>query len=310
MAIFSALIIQIIPLLLLIGVGYVAGRCLDVQMHSLSMLSIYLLVPFVIAISLANIDLKLEYVAIPFVLYVICSTLCVVAVKLGKLTLDKSYHPLMALLGGLSNTGYFGIPIITALLGPAAIGIYMLFNMGLAVTEVTTAYYLANRANLSIKDSIKRVLRLPPLYGVGAGITLNLLNIEIPDIVHKYWQHATGAYIIIGMMLIGVGLSKLNGLKLNWRFTSLCFAHKYLIWPLTFLGLILLDKTLLHALDHNTHIMLLLIGICPLPANAVAYATQLKLPAEEVAATILLSTIFALLYVPAVISLYYFLIPT
>ncbi len=308
MDIFQNLIVQIIPLLLLIGIGYIAGRRLEVQMHSLSMLVIYILVPFVIAISLANIELRPEYVVIPFALYFICSALCVIALKLGKFALDKNYQPLMALLGGLSNTGYFGIPIITALLGPAAIGVYMLFNMGLAVTEVTTAYYLANRAHLSIKDSLKRVLRLPPLYGVAAGVTLNLLNVEISDVVYKYWTHATGAYVIIGMMLIGVGLSKLDGLKLNWRFTGLCFAHKYIIWPACFIGLIALDHLYLHWLDFNTHLMLLLIGVCPLPANAVAYATQLKLPAEEVAATILLSTIFALLYVPAAISLYYFMI--
>ena len=287
------------------GIGFFAGRKLDVNMHSLSMLSIYILVPFVITVSLINIDLRPSHIAVPVFLFFLCSALCYIATKLGQKLLDKDYHPLMPLLGGTSNSGYFGIPILVALLGPSAIGVYMLFNMGVLVTEVTTSYYLSNRANTDIKGSIKRVLKLPPLYAVIVGISLNLLNVEVPKVITTYWEHATGAYIIIGMMLIGVGLSKLKGLHVDPKFTALCFSHKYLLWPAVFLGLILIDQNFTHILNKDDHLMLFLLGICPLPANAVAYAAQLKLHAQETAAAILLTTLFALIYVPTLISLYF-----
>tara|TARA_R110002126_G_scaffold3263_2_gene18668 strand:- start:112961 stop:113893 length:933 start_codon:yes stop_codon:yes gene_type:complete len=308
MDIFITLFVQIIPLLALIGIGYVAGKKLSVNMHSMSMLSIYILVPFVIAISLMQIELKPSYIAVPIFLFFICAALCHIANSLGKRFLDKEYRPLMPLLGGTANTGYFGIPIVTALLGPAAIGVYMLFNMAFSVTEVTTSYYLSNRSNMDIKQSIKRVLKLPPLYGIIAGFLLNITHVTLPDVVYTYWTHATGAFIIIGMMLIGVGISQLKGLEINLKFTGLCFIHKYLIWPLTFTALIIFDKNVTHLLDSDAHLMLFLLGVCPLPANAVAYATQLKLPAEETAVAILLSTIFALVYVPSTIGLYYMFI--
>jgi len=306
--IFISLFVQIIPLLMLIAIGYIAGKKLDVNMHSMSMLSLYILVPFVIAVSLMQIELKPSYIAVPICLVFVCAALCHIANFLGKRFLNQEYRPLMPLLGGTANTGYFGIPLVTTLLGPSAIGVYMLFNMAFAVTEVTTSYYLSNRANMDIKESIKRVLKLPPLYGIIAGFVLNITNATLPDVVYTYWTYATGAFIIIGMMLIGVGISQLKSLALNMRFTGLCFIHKYLIWPLVFTTLIIWDKNITHLLDSDAHLMLFLLGICPLPANAVAYATQLKLPAEETAVAILLSTIFALLYVPAAIGLYFMFI--
>jgi predicted permease len=302
---FFTLIVQIIPLLCLIGVGFYAGRKLDMNMHSMGMLSIYILSPFVIAISLMQVDLKPSYIAVPIFFFFICSALAFLASKLGRKLLDKPYQPLMPLLGGTANTGYFGIPIVTALLGPTAIGIYMLFNMALALTEVTSSYYLSARGHMTVKDSLKRVLRLPPLYGVIIGILLNITHVPLPEVVHSYWTHATGAYIIIGMMLIGVGLSKLPSLHINLKFTSLIFFHKFIIWPAVFIAFIYIDKSYTQWLNNDAYLMLFLMAICPLPANAVAYAVQLKLPAEETAAAILASTLLALLYVPAALSLYF-----
>tara|TARA_R110002124_G_scaffold287216_2_gene471674 strand:- start:110545 stop:111486 length:942 start_codon:yes stop_codon:yes gene_type:complete len=302
---FFTLIIQIIPLLCLIGVGFYAGRKLDMNMHSMGMLSIYILSPFVIAISLMQVDLQPSYIAVPIFFFFIVSGLSLLASKLGRKVLEKPYQPLMPLLGGTANTGYFGIPIVTTLLGPAAIGIYMLFNMALLITEVTSSYYLSARGHMTIKDSLKRVVKLPPLYGVIIGVTLNVIHAPLPAIVHTYWTHATGAYIIIGMMLIGVGLSKLPSLHINLKFTGLIFLHKFIIWPAVFIALLCIDKSYTHWLNDDAYLMLFLISICPLPANAVAYAVQLKLPAEEAAAAILASTLLALLYVPAALTLYF-----
>ena len=41
------LVTQIIPLLILIALWYFAGRKLDVNLHSLAMISIYIIAPFV-----------------------------------------------------------------------------------------------------------------------------------------------------------------------------------------------------------------------------------------------------------------------
>jgi predicted permease len=302
---FFKLIVQIIPLLCLIGVGFYAGRKLDMNMHSMGMLSIYILSPFVVCVSLMQVDLKPSYIAVPIFLFFVTTALSFLAKKFGQKCLDKPYQPLMPLLGGTANTGYFGIPIVTALLGPAAIGIYMLFNMALLITEVTSSYYLSARGHMSVKDSLKRVLKLPPLYGVIIGVFLNILPVPLPTIVHIYWTHATGAYIIIGMMLIGVGLSKLPSLHINLKFTGLIFLHKFIIWPAVFIALIYIDKNYTYWLNSDAYLMLFLISICPLPANAVAYAVQLKLPAEETAAAILASTLLALIYVPAALTLYF-----
>lgn len=305
--IFSTLFIEIIPLLMIIAVGLFAGRKLEMSMHSLSVLSLYIIGPFVTTVSLSHIDLNLEYIAVPILFYFVASGLALLAFKMGQWALDKDYHPIMPLIGGTSNCGYFGIPIVVALWGMEAIGLYILFNASLLAVEVTTSYYLSVRTHSSFRESLKRILKLPPFYALIIGIGLNILNIPIPNVVNTYWEHATGAYIIIGMMLIGVGLSKLEHFKLNIRFTSLALLHKYVIWTAVFLSLILIDKNVTGFLDAKAHTLIFIMAICPLAANSVAYAIQLKLHAQETAGTVLLSTALALVYVPLALSLYIFI---
>lgn len=48
--------------------------------------------------------------------------------------------------------------------------------------------------------------------------------------------------------------------------------------------------------------MMLLISACPLAANTVAFATLLKTEPEKAGVAVLLSTVFALFYIPALVA--------
>ena len=68
-------------------------------------------------------------------------------------------------------------------------------------------------------------------------------------------------------------------------------------------GLILIDQTILNWYSDDIYFMILLMGLVPLAANIVAFAAHLKLPAEEAALAVLLSTLAALFYLPIMITL-------
>ncbi len=111
---------------------------------------------------------------------------------------------------------------------------------------------------------------LPLLALIGLGyVAGRWLEVEPRSLAAflTWWGLFTGAWVIIGMMLIGVALSQVGGWRANARLTGILFSIKFLVWPACTYGFALLDKTLLGLFDPMVHTLLLVIGIVPLPEH-------------------------------------------
>lgn len=296
----STLLGQLIPLLLLIGLGYLAGRWLGVESRSLAMIAIYFLSPLVNFGGVAQLDFRSAYLLLPPVLFGIAAGMALLVYWLaGRLYADNTRN-LVAMAASTGNTGYFGTPLVLALLGPQAAGIYFLMNFAVALSETTVGYYVGARGHHGMRDSLKKVLSLPANYAVLLGLAWNALSLPLPTNFLPWWERFTGAWVIVGMMLIGVALSQAGGWRANARLTGLLFAVKFLLWPACTWGFALLDRAVLGLFDPLVHTLLLIIGVVPLAGNTVTFATQLKLRSGEAAAVVLESTVFAVVYIPLV----------
>ena len=169
--------------------------------------------------------------------------------------------------------------------------------------EATVFYYLAARSAFDIRQSLIKLLKFPGLYAVGAGLLVNAVQFELPELFWTYWAHFKGAYVVMGMMIIGAALSNLEKFTFGPRFLSLVFVGKFVIWPALAYSAILLDQHMLHWFSNDIHLMIMIMAIVPPAANTVAFAAQLDLEPEKAATTILLSTLFALFYIPLIIWL-------
>ncbi len=300
MQIFTLLITNLFPLYILIALGYIGGRYMQLNLESIARILIFMLQPVVAFGAIAKIDFQPQYLALPFMVAGVSATIALTSYYFSKKIFSPKRASLIGMGSASGNTGYFGIPIILALFQPDALGIYLMINVGIQICEATLAYYLGARGEHTVVESVKRVLRLPVIYALLLGLLVNFSGMELPPIFYTYWDHATGAWIIFGMMLIGIALGKSAPLEFNLRLTAWLGAVKFIAWPLAALGLIALDTHVLHLFDRDIHTMLLIIGIVPLPGNIVAYAAQLNVHPEETAMAVLLSTLFALIYIPVV----------
>jgi hypothetical protein len=291
---------QLIPLLLLIGVGYVAGRWLRVQAHSLAMLAIYFLAPVVHFGGVARLNFQSAYLLLPPLLFGIAASLAVLSYWLVARWYSDNTRNLVALSASTGNTGYFGTPLVLALFGPTAVGLYFLMNFAVALCETTVGYYFGARGRHGVRDSLLKVLKLPANYAVLLGLLWNALGWSLPQVFLTWWDRLTGAWIVVGMMLIGVALSQAGGWRANARLTGLLFSIKFVLWPACTFGFALLDRAVLGLFDPMVHALLLIIGVVPLAGNTVAFATQLHLRPGEMAAAVLESTVFAVFYIPLV----------
>jgi predicted permease len=159
------------------------------------------------------------------------------------------------------------------------------------------------RGNADFKTAVRRVLKLPVIHAVWLGLLLNLCGFEMPQIMGKYWNYATGAWVFIGMMLIGVALSKQAKLVPDWRLMAWMFAPKFILWPLAGFGIIAADAAFFHALDADIYKMIAIFTSVPLAGNVVAFAANLDLHPERAATAVLASTLLAIVTVPGALAL-------
>lgn len=303
MDIFFTLLSNIAPLYGIIVLGWIAGRFYGVDRESIAGLAIYIIVPIVSFYYVANVEFKPAYVLLPFILYGLFSTLTILMYRVGRLVYPDKRANLLAMCSVASNTGYFGLPLVILLFPEEWVGVYVFSLVGALLYEATVMYYIANRGNFSPKDSVKRVLKFPVLYAVLLGLSVNFSGIELPKQLDPYWVYFKGAYVVVGMMIVGCSLPRLSQLVIGPRFISIVFLSQFVIWPGVAWGLIQLDSHILHWYEPEIYRMLMIIAIVPPAANITAFAAKLDLNPEKAATTVLAGTVFALIYIPVILMI-------
>jgi predicted permease len=184
------------------------------------------------------------------------------------------------------------------LFGDAALSPVVLCILGVILYEHSVGFYLTATGSHTARESVIKVLRLPSLYAFFAGILLNALGFPIGDIAVSTVGYFKGAYAILGMMLVGMGLATMRLRHIDAKFISLALFSKFVVWPLAMGALVFWDRNWGHAYDPVTHNSLLLLGLVPLAANTVAFAAELGVHPDKAALAVLLSTVIALFYLP------------
>ncbi len=298
------LIANIIPLYALIALGYIGGRWLDVNLHSLATVAIYLVAPVVNFGAMARMHFEAAYMALPVLVFCVSAGIGLITYKFATAHWKSNVANLVAMGSVTGNTGYFGLPIVMALFGERWAGVYLFMNVALVLSEIGLGYYFGARGHADITGALKKVARLPIFYAVVAGFLFNMSGLTLPDSATRFWTYGTGAWVFLGMMLLGVALGKLPKLEIDLKLAAWMFAPKFILWPLAGFIIVAADLFLLRALPPEVHQMFLIFCTVPMAGNLVAYAATLNLHPERAAPVVLASTVFALFTIPAALAVY------
>ncbi len=289
------LIESFIPLAFLILLGFVVGKAQSVDLKSIAVIAIYAITPIVAFGSAARLEFTPTLLIIPIVTFVLAAIVGFISLLLGRVLKNESYRFLLPVACGSGNTGYFGLPVAMALFGVDIAGIYFLANLGVVVFETTIGYYYMARGNVSSRESIMRVIKLPVLYALAAGLIFSAFNFELHDSAIKLWDFSKGAYVVIGMMIAGIALSKSEKFSVHLPLLSVAIAGKFFLWPLFAIMFKALDTGFL---DSQTHDLIIVMSLTPIAANLPAYAAANNGPVSEAAMLVLITTTIAILGLP------------
>ena len=299
---FFSLLAKIIPLYLNIGLGYLAGKTLNTNRDTIGRLMFFIINPLIIFNGVLNVKLEPSILTLPLVTYTISCLLCIIFYKFAKDLWDDSSKNLVAYSAGTGNAGFFGLPLALLLFSDEVEGIYVLLLLGITLYENTLGYYILAKGSHPANECIKKVLKLPSLYAFFAALLLNYTHLPIPEIYKEFMGHIKGAYIVLGMMIIGLGLASLPHFKLDKKFIGMTFLAKFFAWPLAVMILNFVDSAFLGIYSEGIHKALLLVAVVPIAVNTIIVASLFDSKPDKAATAILLSTIFALFYVPFMVA--------
>ena len=297
-----ALLYKLTPLYITVLLGWIAGRYLQASGRHIAGIMLYIVTPSVVFSGVMAAPLSAEVILLPVLVFVLCSVISVVHFWLAKRWITDGSANIIPLSVGTGNTGYFGVPVALLLFGEQGLAIYIVCMLGTTLFESSVGFYLAARGRYEFKDALRRVVRLPSVYAFALGVVLNLSGASIPLVFEPLFDNLRGAYSIFGMMIIGMGIVSFRGLAGNWRFTGLAFFGKFVVWPAVALAFWWLDSQVLGVYDLAVHQAIFLLSITPIAANTVVMATLLDASPKQAAGTTLLSTLFALVYIPIMVA--------
>jgi malate permease and related proteins len=301
---FLTLLNKLLPLYAVILIGFVAGRTLKAKWESIATLLIYVIAPIIVFTGIMSAPLDASRLALPFLFFLICSTLCVIFFYILSFFWQPPTKNILAFSTATGNSGYVGLPVAIFIFGNDALSIAVLIALGFILYENTLGFFITARGQHSTLESLGRVVRLPTVYAFILAVICNLSNIELGSALTELGVNFRGAYSVLGMMMIGLGVAQYTRLTLDFRFISTALLLKFLVWPMVMISLILLDKHFLHFFSPLEHSVMLLMSVVPLPANSVALAMEMGTAPEKTASAVLISTLLALFYIPLVMGLY------
>lgn len=297
----SDIFFEMLPLYLMMAIGYLAGRLFKPDTKSIATLTVFVLSPIVFMLTVAQMEFSIGALLGPFIVFALSVLVSFCVLGLGRQVSAGKTPYLMALISGTSNWGYFGISIAFVLFEPAVVGLYVLIALGTIVFENSFGIYYASRGQSSPLESFKNVFRYPVLYAIIIGVFLSYLEYQPPILSGTFFEYFKGAYIVLGMMMVGLALADMERLTVNIGFLASTFGLRFLIWPALAIGVVWLDKNVIGLMNADFYASLLLISLMPMGANNISFAAKFDMGPGRTAVACLATTLFAMIYIPVAV---------
>ncbi|MCX8083637.1 MAG: transporter [Calditerrivibrio sp.] len=220
----------------------------------------------------------------------------------GKRFFKDNTLNILSFSAGTGNTGYFGIPLAFMLLDERLANVYVFSVLGSLIYESTIGFFIIAKGSYNIRDSLKRVLKLPAIYAMILGLLFNFNNIPISEDLLNYLDYFKGAYAILGMMMIGMSLSGINKITVDKVFIATALIIKFLVYPILILLIIYIDRIYIGVIPEELHKVLFLFAVPPMAGNVVAIATILRSNPEKAAIAVIISTLVSIFTIPIMVA--------
>ncbi len=199
------------------------------------------------------------------------------------------------------NFTFMGFPVVESLYGADGLFAFTMFTLPIRIAFYTSPGFLlcpqgGQRQRFTWKLLLKNLIT-PPILAVAAGLLLHAFQLTPPLFLDKAVQALGSCSSVLGMLLVGMGMSELTlrGLWERRRAFSIVLA-KAVLCPLLMLALFSLFP-----LDSTLKQPLFLYGAVPVPSLLTAFSLtqgRSEEACQDASAAVLLSTLLSVATLP------------
>ncbi|RKF13904.1 AEC family transporter [Roseovarius spongiae] len=302
-----AIFLQTLPFFLLIGLGYGAGRTSFFSKEATAWLTKFV---FYFALSAmlfkfaANLSLA-EIFDGRFVLAYLCASACVYAIATLVALLRGAGVEVAAVeaqCAVIGNVGFIGIPMLSLLMGEAAVApVMMVLAVDLIVFSSLIVILITGSRDGRLRPAVLRsvglgLLKNPMIVSIVLGLAWSGLRLPIPQVMNEFLSLLGGAATPGALFAIGASLASKSAERLaisGWL--SVC---KLILHP----GAVAISALLLFHVDPYAAAVMIATAALPVAGNVYILAQHYRVAPHRASASILISTTAAVLTVSLVIG--------
>lgn len=246
----------LLPIVVVVLVGYVLKRYLPIDTRSLNRMSMYALSPALIFITIIKIQIPgTEVLRISLTSVAVCLGSGLIAYAIARLRKTDSPSTAALLLTTMfMNSGNYGLPTAQFAFGQAGLDRALLFFIAQAIMAQTLTIAIAQAGQSNWQTGFKQILKMPPIYAVASALLL------------RWWGVSLETPNVLGSLLHGIDLISQATLPLL----------------LMLLGMQLAQETVIEDVPLTTTAVIIRLFASPLIAYGAAVALQLDVLATNV----------------------------
>ena len=257
----------------------------------------YVSLPALVFRSVHRVTLSTEYIFLPLIAVFVFFFLYFISLFIGKkLKLKRKTLGTFILAAMIMNTG-FSLPFIFAAFGEEGVAIIAIFDFGNALFVLTFGYFIAMKFGNTkgSKVEFRKLLRIPPIWGLILGLIANFSKISIPQIADNFLNQL--GILTIPLMMVSIGIYFAPRIQNLSRLMIVIFLR-------TGIGL-LLGFFLTSVLNLEGMIKMIVIICCGAPVgyNTLIFSTLENLDKEFAANLVSISIFTGIVYIPVLILL-------
>ena len=202
----------ILPVAIIVAMGYVAARSLQIDQRSVARVGLYVLVPCMTFAGMARSSISAQELGQIFAFVVLSVVLLwpissLAARLLGLRGAEVNAFHLGTLLTNGANVGF---PVLTLAWGAPALERGLIYAVAFQAIFQTVGVYLAAGGHLTPRDAVKRVLEVPGIYAMVAGLVVNWAQIPIPAFIFDPIKMVGDSLVPMLLVVLGMQLTEVR----------------------------------------------------------------------------------------------------
>lgn len=287
---------QVVELFLMIGVGVVCSRVGMITRRGAAQLTsflLYLVAPTLILVSLTGTDTDIgpEDLAMAFGLALLAHGLGILVSCLFFRKEPDARKRVFRFAAVYSNTGFMGIPLVQAVVGPEGVIYASIFVVVFNVVVWTHGYGLMSGGQ---RTGMKKLLLNPGLLALAVGLPMFFLDWHFPQVLQGPLESFSALNTPLAMVIIGCNIARvsLRGFFSDLRMLGAC-ALRLLVVPGIFFAAVL-------ALRPEPVLLLSCViqASAPAAANTVLFASQFGTGGPLASKVVAVTTLFSIVTMP------------